>query len=88
MTGGFTYTRDDHIDKRCRDTEKCYNEESACFRAIYYPKYLNDLGVASKKTSDSSWTLGAVICKEADCLGDGKTLSCHWRPGGVCIRVP
>ncbi|MCP4687423.1 MAG: nucleoside phosphatase [Desulfobacterales bacterium] len=88
LTGGFTYTKKENLDNRCRGVEKCYNEETACFRAIYYPKYLKELGVAAGEKSDSSWTLGAVICKETDCLGDGRTFSCHWRAGGRCLRTP
>ncbi len=88
LTGGFTYMKKDYVEKRCRGAEKYYNEQSACFRAVHLPKYLHEMGIASWAKSDSSWTLGAVICKETDCLGGGKALSCNWRPEGVCLHPP
>jgi len=83
LTGAFYYMKDSDLDNCCilGKESKCHNPDSSCFRSVYFRKYLRLLGIDSYSTAESSWTLGAVICQENDCLRDSGKLKCRWMDG-------
>ena len=74
------------IDKCCMGKGPCYEPRTSCFRSVYFQKFLNELGISlqSKKVS-SSWTLGATICQENNCLKNAGQLACQWSNKG-CLE--
>ena len=84
LTGAFYFMRDTDIDTCCKHGGKCFNAPTSCFRAVYFRKYLGVLGIKSYTTAESSWTLGAVVCEENNCLRDSGRLKCRWL-GGDCL---
>jgi len=85
LTGAFQYTSHNDINNCCLDKGNCYQEQTACFRAVYLPKYLKVLNVCSSQKVDSSWTYGATLCGATDCLRDSGQLQCRWSEKG-CLK--
>jgi len=83
LTGAFKFLSEKTIDKCCKSKGKCFQAKTSCFRAVYYKKYINDLGINyGSQRAGSSWTLGAVICNENNCLKDFGPKSCLWSKKG------
>jgi hypothetical protein len=75
-------------DKCCVKKGKCELKENSCFVPIYFEKYLQALNVSdSSEKIDSSWTIGAAICKEENCMQLAKKQVCRWLPNG-CLQQP
>ncbi len=70
LSDAFRYMQSTDIDQFCRKgLESGFKPTSACFRAVYLQNVLNILGLPIEaKTSDVSWTLGAVVCTASRCL--------------------
>jgi len=85
LTGAFQYMSQQDINNCCLSKGDCFQEETACFRAVYLPKYLNVLKVCSSHKADASWTYGAAVCAATDCLRDSETLQCRWSDKG-CLK--
>ena len=71
----------------------CYERLKSCFVTMYRPVFLGALGINYKDTAkviwdDSSWTLGALICEETDCLQKISTRTCPWLTGSMCLAPP
>ncbi len=86
LTGAFQFMTGDDIENYCKAVGRAnFQPESSCFRSVYQRRFLETFGVsASYKTEDSSWTLGAAICNETECLEEAKPLMCRWT-GKVCL---
>lgn len=39
-------------------------------------------GITAYETAEPSWTLGAVLCEEVDCLSEIEKLECRWLDSG------
>lgn len=88
LTGAFKYLKADQVQRCCQHQGQCYNQQTACYRAAYLPKYLSVLGIPdTAKVADASWTLGAAICQQDHCLAAAKPLRCRWSKNG-CIARP
>jgi GDA1/CD39 (nucleoside phosphatase) family len=73
-------------DKCCLTKGPCYDPRTSCFRSVYFKKFLDDLGISSNsKKVSSSWTLGATICQENNCLKNAGQLTCIWSNKG-CLE--
>ena len=71
----------------------CYEQQKSCFVAIYRPLFLEALGIrhADPKNvmkAKISWTMGAVICNETDCLQKITTRQCPWLTSSACLIPP
>lgn len=84
LTGAFQFMQDSDVNTCCKQGGNCFKASTSCFRAVYYKKFLRQLGIASYKKAASSWTLGAVICEANNCLRDSRRLQCRWL-GGDCL---
>lgn len=84
LTGAFSFMKDSDVDTCCKQAGSCFNMETSCFRAIYSKKYLHVMGIKSRETAESSWTLGAAICEENNCLRNSGQLKCRWL-GHACL---
>tara|TARA_Y100000591_G_C21850124_1_gene711127 strand:- start:559 stop:1725 length:1167 start_codon:yes stop_codon:yes gene_type:complete len=83
FTGAFKFVNEKTIDKCCRNRGKCFEKETSCFRAVYYKRYIEALGLDYKsKRAGASWTLGAAICNENDCLKRFGRKQCLWSSKG------
>ena len=83
FTGAFKFINEKSIDKCCRNKGKCFESRTSCFRAVYYKKYIQDLGLNYKsERAGASWTLGAAICNENNCLKNFGRKSCLWSSKG------
>ena len=83
FTGAFKFVNEKTIDKCCRRKGKCFEKETSCFRAVYYKKYIESLGLDYKsRRAGASWTLGAVICNENNCLSRFGRKQCLWSSKG------
>ena len=83
FTGAFKFINEKSIDKCCRNKGKCFESRTSCFRAVYYKKYIEDLGLNYKsERAGASWTLGAAICNENNCLKNFGKKSCLWSSKG------
>lgn len=86
LTGAFNYMDDKNIDTCCGGTDKCFEEQTSCFRAVYLKEYLRNLDVpADSAKMDVSWTRGAVQCTADDCLQQAKPPACDWTNKG-CLQ--
>jgi len=87
LTGAFNYTEDEHIQSCCINSGKCYQPESSCFRPVYLRKYLQLIGVpADAEKQKASWTLGALLCSETNCLSKVESAPvCRWSAHG-CLK--
>ncbi|EKE69473.1 nucleoside phosphatase GDA1/CD39 [Gallaecimonas xiamenensis] len=82
LTGAFQYNTPDQLDSCCLNQGQCYQPSTACFRVAYLPLYLDSLGVDPHSPDlDVSWTLGAVLCRNEQCLAPSKP-PCRWRKAG------
>lgn len=77
-TGGFSFSTDNDVQDFCVNAKPGFQSEMSCFRATYFGKLLKEIGVEKPEKSNSSWTLGAVICEENACLSKAPTRECHW----------
>ena len=60
-----------------------FNAVTSCFRSVYQREYLGSLGVPHSSDKDeASWTLGAAICEDTNCLRDSEELPCRWSGAG------
>lgn len=71
----------------------CFDEENSCFVAIFRPLLLEALGInesdAGKAAKiQTSWTMGAAICDESDCLQKTGPRTCPWRTASRCLEPP
>ncbi len=83
LTGAFNYLRDDAVSQCCEREGQCFDAPTSCFRAVYLEKYLASLGIPAASTrADVSWTRGAVLCAESQCLADAAPPVCRWSPTG------
>lgn len=83
LTSSFNYTDESHITTCCETQGQCYDAENACFRAVYFKKYLEIFNIpASSTRTHASWTQGAVICQQNDCLQAADALVCRWSVDG------
>jgi hypothetical protein len=84
LTGAFNFWDDGQIETCCRTRGQCFNEATACFRPIYFERYLQALRIpATGPRADVSWTLGSVICAETQCLRDATPAPvCQWSDKG------
>lgn len=83
FTGAFKFVNEKTIDKCCRRKGKCFEKETSCFRAVYYKRYIEALGLDYKSgRAGASWTLGAVICNENNCLKRFGRKQCLWSSKG------
>jgi hypothetical protein len=83
LTGAFNYMREDAIGQCCLQAGACYEAPSSCFRAVYLDTYLASLGIpASSPKADVSWTHGAALCAEAQCLQAAAPPRCRWSATG------
>lgn len=83
LTGAFKYLEADQVASCCQGSGQCYQPETACFRAAYLPLLLEKLGVpATAKVKDRSWTLGAALCRQENCLAKAGVLACRWSKNG------
>jgi hypothetical protein len=87
LTGAFNYSKESDIQNCCFNKGQCYQVKTACFRPIYLRKYLHLMGIPIKsKKQNISWTRGAVLCTENDCLAKAKSAPiCRWSAQG-CLR--
>jgi hypothetical protein len=83
LTGTFNDMDDNRIETCCVNTGECPVGESACFRPVYFNKYLKTLNIPkSAEKMDVSWTLGAVLCTTENCLQKAAPLVCRWSEKG------
>lgn len=83
LTGAFQFMKPSDIDNYCRDDMDGFNAVASCFRSVYQREYLGSLGVPHSSDKDeASWTLGAAICEDTDCLRDSGELPCRWSGAG------
>lgn len=69
ITGAFRHMSDDDIANCCLQAGRCYDSANACFRAVYFRKLLNSVGIpAPAEKLDASWALGAVLCHTQGCI--------------------
>lgn len=66
--GAFAYFKPSDVDACCTYGNTCYQPAKACFRSVYFRKFLDTLGMKHAVPSDSNWALGAVTCEETRCL--------------------
>ncbi len=88
LTGAFSYLGTQfNIDLCCMRKGKCFDPRTSCFKSVYFQELLNGLGISveSKKAS-SSWTLGATICQENNCLKNAGGLNCEWSNKGCLFK--
>jgi hypothetical protein len=80
LTGAFAHMGGGlSSDKCCKSKGNCFEAKTSCFRSVFLQKFLDDLGIkSSSKKVDASWTLGATICQENDCLKHAGPLQCKW----------
>ena len=79
----FNYVNEKTIDKCCKSKGKCFQKETSCFRAVYYKRYIETLGLNyNSPRAGASWTLGAAICNENDCLSKFGRKQCLWSKKG------
>jgi len=84
LTGTFKFMKKNDILYYCKNSDvDAFKPLTSCFNAVYQREYLNALGVSSfSKKDDASWTLGAVLCEEDDCLQKAGKLLCRWSDKG------
>lgn len=87
LAGAFAYSEHTDIENYClHNVDGSYKPETACFRAVYQPYFLDLLGVpVSSELSDAGWTLGAAICTHSDCLAKAGPPECQWSVNG-CMK--
>lgn len=87
LTGAFIHLSPKGVKDCCyekKGEKDCFKPKYSCFRPIYLYKYLSEIEVpAYAQRSDVTWTRGAAICAENDCLPDKGELKCRWLPGAV-----
>ncbi len=73
-------------EKCCKSKGECFEAKTSCFRSVFFQKYMDELGIKpTAKKVDSSWTLGATICQENNCLQQAGPLPCRWSNKG-CLN--
>lgn len=84
LTGAFSFLGSQiSVEKCCMGKGPCYDSRTSCFRSVYFQKFLDELGVSSSsKKASTSWTLGATLCQENNCLKNAGQLSCSWSNKG------
>lgn len=83
LTGAFNYMKASDVDTCCVNRGDCFNQENACFQAVYLKKYLNELEIPPEAEKlDVSWTLGAAVCRASDCLRRAIVPVCRWSREG------
>lgn len=83
LTGAFNYNSPEKVQSCCMTQGQCFNAENACFQTLYLDKYLAALKVpANAEKRDVSWTRGALICNENDCLAQAPKPLCRWSAEG------
>ncbi len=87
LTGALSFLGSElSVDNCCMTKGDCYEPRTACFRTVYFQKFLDELGISSSsKKASTSWTLGAVICQENNCLRNAGLLECRWSSKG-CLK--
>jgi len=87
LTGAFAFLGTQlSVDKCCMAKGDCFEPSTSCFRTVYYQKFLDELGISSSsKKASTSWTHGAVICQENNCLRNAGVLECRWSNKG-CLK--
>jgi hypothetical protein len=75
--------RADAVSQCCECEGQCFDAPTSCFRAVYLDKVLDTLGIpATSLRADVSWTQGAVLCAESQCLKDAPAPVCRWSASG------
>ena len=83
LTDNFNRWSNNQINTCCVNAGQCTDESNACFRAVYFSKYLQSLNVPqTSEKMNTSWTLGAVICGAENCLQKATPLICRWLDKG------
>jgi len=84
LTGAFNYMKETDINNCCANQGVCYKKASSCFRPIYLHKYLESISVPiDSEKKQASWTLGAMLCAESQCLSQVKAPPiCRWLSEG------
>lgn len=87
LTGAFNFLGTQiSVEKCCMTKGDCYESRTACFRSVYFQRFLEDLGInPSSKRASASWTLGATLCQENNCLKNAGSLPCRWSDKG-CLQ--
>lgn len=86
-TGAFNYLSDKDIDNCCmQGADSCFQPQTSCFRNVYFRKYLKELGINAYEKSGSSWTLGAVVCDQTNCVADVAKRECRWMKDGCLVN--
>jgi GDA1/CD39 (nucleoside phosphatase) family len=83
LTGAFNYLDASAVGQCCMSQGACFEAPSSCFRALYLDKYLDQLGIPPQSPrADVSWTKGAVLCAESQCLQQAAPPRCRWSAKG------
>ncbi len=83
LTGAFFYSKPEDIKTCCEQKGQCFEPATSCYRPIYQSKYLQALNVPINSSKlDVSWTYGAAICQQQNCLQDSGEKLCRWRENG------
>ncbi len=85
LTGAFQFHNKGMVSNCCElgDRAECkFETEGSCFNAVYLDKYSRVLGVEGSPVKKVSWTLGAVICDDNDCLREANPPVCRWLADG------
>jgi hypothetical protein len=83
LTGAFNYMSADSVGQCCQREGQCFDAPTSCFRAIYLDKYLESLSIpVNSAKADVSWTQGAVLCAESQCLKEAPPPVCRWSATG------
>jgi hypothetical protein len=83
LTGAFNYMDPAGVANCCERQGQCFQAPTSCFRAIYLDKYLDALSIpAQSPKADVSWTQGAVLCAESQCLKAAPPPVCRWSASG------
>ncbi len=86
LTGAFNYMDPSGVANCCERQGQCFQAPTSCFRAVYLDKYLETLNIPNPSPkADVSWTQGAVLCAEAQCLKAVPPPVCRWSASG-CLR--
>jgi len=90
-TGAFAYSYkpETKTSSYCKGEAPAaaHEPETACFREVYFPTFLNAVGVDANqyKSSTTSWTLGAASCERENCLAEAE-LECNWMENQECLK--
>jgi GDA1/CD39 (nucleoside phosphatase) family len=83
LTGAFNYMDPAGVANCCERQGQCFQAATSCFRAVYLDKYLEALNIPTQSAkADVSWTQGAVLCAESQCLKAAPPPVCRWSASG------